>query len=63
MWYDRYDIWYDMIRYDMIYEVIYMIYDKIWYDMIYVRYDDIYLLQMVFHLVAAVGKLVGKNSK
>jgi len=45
MIYDRmiwYDIWYDMIRYDMIYDMIW--YDRIWYDMIY---DMIYLLTAI----------------
>jgi len=54
-----YDIIYmircDMIRYDTIR------YYMIWYDAI--RYDiwyDIYLLQLGFHSVAAVGRLVRK---
>jgi hypothetical protein len=59
-----YDIWYDMIRYDMIwYDMIWydMIwYDMIWYDMIWYDMIYIYLLQLRFHPVTAVGKLVQK---
>jgi len=40
-------IWYDMIWYDMIW------YDMIWYDMIWY-----YLLELGFHPVKVVGKLV-----
>jgi len=67
MWYDM--VWYDM-RYDMIYDMIWydICYDMVLYEMI--RYDMmcynklwymiwyIYLLQLTFHLVVVVGRIL-----
>jgi len=62
-----YDIWYGVIWYNMIYDVMWhmiydmiydTIYDMVWYDTIWY---DIYLLQLCFHLVAVVGKLTQKQ--
>jgi hypothetical protein len=53
------DIWYDMIRYDMIYDMIW--YAMIWYDMI--RYDMIY--DMIWYDISsltAIGFTPGGGS-